>query len=389
LVRDPPYTNFCGGAGSTLYFRVFGTGREFLFDWPAVQATALLHDEGDYTGPPDTVTKHSKTAEDSLKEKFRRTELATSAASWRDGGLRVGIGDDAALFRPRVGYETILTCDWFLEGTHFLADRHPVDSVAWKCLARAVSDIAAMGGKPSCFLLSLALPGNRTGAWLEKFLAGLKKVSRTLRCPIAGGDTTQRKEILINVTVIGECPHGAAVLRNGASAGDALFVTGCLGGAEYGLRLVKASRGSLDSRDQRLQKHLYPLPRLAAGAWLRKHHYATSMIDLSDGLSTDLPRLCEASGVGARVQRETLPCVRIANIGDRKKFSPIELALHGGDEYELLFTVAPKNVMRIPKSIGRLPITRIGEITSQKRVVLLRERAPIEILKNKGWDPFR
>ncbi len=109
-------------------------------------------------------------------------------------GLRLGIGDDAALYVARSGYETILTCDWFLEGTHFLRDRHPADSVGWKSLARAASDIAAMGGVPRCFLLSLALPGELTGRWLSDFLGGLRRASRKLQCPIAGGDTTRQDQ---------------------------------------------------------------------------------------------------------------------------------------------------------------------------------------------------
>src|SRR5947209_1161276 len=114
----------------------------------------------------------------------------------------LGIGDDAALFRPSAGHEMILTCDWFLEGTHFLVNKHPAESVGWKCLARAVSDISAMGGIPRCFLLSLALPKSRTGAWLDGFLRGLNRASKSLRCHLAGGDTTQRNEVLINITVI-------------------------------------------------------------------------------------------------------------------------------------------------------------------------------------------
>ncbi|HEX3118815.1 MAG TPA: AIR synthase related protein, partial [Candidatus Acidoferrum sp.] len=118
-------------------------------------------------------------------------------------GVRLGIGDDAALFVPRRGYETILTCDWFLEGTHFLRDKHPADSVGWKSLARAASDVAAMGGTPRCFLLSLALPEELTGRWLDDFLGGLRRAARKLRCVTAGGDTTRQSRALINVTVVG------------------------------------------------------------------------------------------------------------------------------------------------------------------------------------------
>src|SRR6267143_3562104 len=145
-------------------------------------------------------------------------------------GRAVGldIRDDAALFQPKSGRETLLTCDWFLEGTHFLRKKHPPDAVGWKCLARALSDVAAMGGVPRCFLLSLALPESHTGRWLDAFLGGLRRASRKFQCVLAGGDTTRRDEILINVTIVGEVPAGRSLLRSGARADDILYVSGRL-----------------------------------------------------------------------------------------------------------------------------------------------------------------
>ena len=314
--------------------------------------------------------------------------LGTISPDQRRTSLRVGIGDDAALWRPRVGYEAILTCDWFLQGTHFLAHRHPPEVVGYKCLARAVSDIAAMGGEPRCYLLSLALPDTHTEEWLRKFLKGLRKASRMLGCPIAGGDTTRRKEVLINITVQGEVPRGRAILRRGAHPGDAIFVTGRLGQAQYGLRLLLESLKRVSSVDPRLRKHFYPEPRLAVGLWLAAHGLASAMMDLSDGLSSDLIKLCHASGVGARIREHALPRVKIAG-KYASKFDATELALHGGDDYELLFTVARKNVPRIPHKIVGAPVTRIGEIVSKKQVVLEHKNGVAAELKNQGWDPFR
>src|SRR6266404_5775662 len=168
-----------------------------------------------------------KPLENELVQRIARAEVLHSMHQ-----LHLGIGDDAALLAARRGYETILTCDWFLEGSHFLRDKHPADSVGWKCLARAVSDIAAMGGQPRCFLLSLALPQAYTGPWLDKFLRGLRRAARKYCCFLAGGDTARRKEILINVTVVGEVREGQAVLRSGAKPGDVIFVSGRLGEAE-------------------------------------------------------------------------------------------------------------------------------------------------------------
>ena len=314
--------------------------------------------------------------------------LGTISPDKHKTSLRVGIGDDAALWRPRAGYETILTCDWFLEGTHFLANRHPPEVVGYKCLARAVSDIAAIGGEPRCYLLSLALPYTQTDEWLRKFLIGLRRASRMLGCPIAGGDTTCRKEILINIMVIGEVRRGRAILRSAAHPGDAIFVTGRLGEAQYGLRLLLESPKRVSTADKRLRKHFYPEPRLAVGSWLANHGLATAMMDLSDGLSSDLPRLCEASGVGAHINEQALPRVKIEG-KNAKKCDAAELALHGGDDYELLFTVARNNVGRIPHKIAGVPVTQIGEIVSEKRVVLERKNGVVTELKNQGWDPFR
>lgn len=336
--------------------------------------------------PGKSVKNKAKTNENSLIERISRIAEGPSKAHASQAALPLAIGDDAAIWRPRAGYETLLTCDWFLEGSHFLADRHPADSVGWKCLARAVSDIAAMGGTPRCFLLTLALPLAKTAAWLAKFLGGLARASRSLQCPIAGGDTTRQDKILINITVVGECKRGLAVLRSGARPGDAIFVTGRLGEAEYGLEMMRAKKAV---RYARLRKHLYPEPRLAIGDWLAQRRLATAMMDLSDGLSSDLPKLCAASGCGARIEAAHLPCVRIDN-REKRSWNPTQLALHGGDDYELLFTVAQRNLARIPKAIGRGELTPIGVITPEAGIRLVAADGGREsLLQNRGWDPFR
>lgn len=330
-----------------------------------------------------------KMTEQTILEFISRSRSKADLGRACAAGLQVGIGDDAAVWCPRPGHETILTCDWFLDGTHFLADRHPAHSLGWKSLVRAASDIAAVGGEPRCFLLSLALPEKHVGRWLADFLEGLRDAARAMRCSIAGGDTTKRAEILINVTVIGECLLGRTIVRSGARAGDAIFVTGRLGEAEYGLRLIQSSRKKVDLADARLRKHLYPAARLEAGALLARRRLATAMMDLSDGLSSDLPRLCAASGTGAHIDEKRIPRVRIAKSDLRRGFDASQLALHGGDDYELLFTVAKRNVARMPRAVGRLAITQIGEITSQRKILLSDEHGNTYPLENKGWDPFR
>ena len=297
--------------------------------------------------------------------------------------LPLGLGDDAALWSPTAGYGTILTCDWFLEGSHFLRDKHPADAVGWKCLARAASDIAAMGGKPRCYLLSLALPGVLSGRWLSEFLHGLGRASRALRCGLAGGDTTRNATVLVSVTVVGEVHLKRAVLRKGAKSGDAIYVSGTLGEADLGLQLLRRRRGMARPSNAALRRHLYPEPRLALGQWLAERQIATAMMDLSDGLSTDLPRLCETSGVGARIEANSLPLTSLAAAREARR-----LALHGGDDYELLFTVSKQDAARLPRAFGRLALTRIGEITRDKKIVL-ETNGRVETLQPGGWDPFR
>jgi len=334
------------------------------------------------------MTAHiGSTSEDTVLSRIERV-FRTKTSSSR-GYLSLSIGDDAALFKPKNACETILTCDWFLEGTHFLRDKHPADSIGWKCLARAISDIAAMGGVPRCFLLSLALPEPQTGRWLDQFLGGLHRASRKFLCVLAGGDTTKREEILINITVVGEVRAGQALRRSGAKRGDIIYVSGKLGEAEAGLERLRRASGSANRNDLRLKKHLYPEPRLALGEWLAKKKITTAVMDLSDGLSTDLPRLCKASGVGARIDAQQIPGLPRTTTKSESTFDPLQLALHGGDDYELLFT-APRNKTKfIPKSFRGLPLTAIGEITSVRKILLKDEDGREQPLKPGGWDPFR
>lgn len=336
-------------------------------------------------------TKHlsGKRPERGEADLLDRIERIVSPAGIRNSRLRVAIGDDAALFKGTAGYDQILTCDWFLEGTHFVRDLHPPDAVGWKCLARAVSDVAAMGGIPRCFLLSLALPASHTDHWLDQFLRGLRRAASRFECVLAGGDTTRSNDILINVTVIGEVQAGKGALRSGARPGDVLFTSGRLGEAELGLRLLRKSKRLADGRNPLLRKHLYPEPRLALGRWLAEKVLASAMMDLSDGLSTDLPRLCAASGVGARLEGTKIPGARVPMSVRGRADDPLNLALHGGDDYELLFTVPPRKLKQIPRSFHGLPLHSIGEITRRQEVVLIGEDAGEVLLPNRGWDPFR
>jgi len=326
--------------------------------------------------------------EDSI---LRKIADSSRSSQGRGAGqpVALGIGDDAALLRPKPGHQIVLTCDWFLEGTHFLREKHPPDAVGWKCLARAVSDVAAMGGAPRCFLLSLALPETHTGQWLDLFLGGLRRASGKFQCALAGGDTTRRDETLINITVVGEVRAGSAVLRSGARADDILYVSGRLGEAELGLQIVRRTKGAVSKDNPLTRKHLYPEPRLALGQWLSKKGLATAMMDLSDGLSSDLPRLCAASAVGARLEKAKIPRVKSPDLALKHGRDPLQLALHGGDDYELLFTVPPRKAKLLPKSFRGVALTPIGKITRNRKLLVLEKNGRASQFTPGGWDPFR
>jgi thiamine-monophosphate kinase len=307
--------------------------------------------------------------------------------------LRLGIGDDAAIVVPGRNTEWVLSCDAFLEGVHFLGERHAPDSVGYKSLARATSDLAAMGATPRLFLLTLALPMSRTGAWLDGFLRGMGRAARSLGMRLAGGDTTSASSVSISITVLGKIASGRAVRRSGARPGDVIYVSGTLGRAELGLKLIQKGFGGGRRLRRLLRPHLYPQIRLELGVWLARRRVASAMMDLSDGLSTDLARLCAASGVGARLDADRIPRIAptllMAGPLARLRIDPLQLALHGGEDYELLFTVSPHRIKSLRNAPGFRQLSAIGEITREKSIILITPGGSAKPLAPRGWDPFR
>jgi thiamine-monophosphate kinase len=304
------------------------------------------------------------------------------------GELRMGIGDDAAVWRPPGQSEWVLTTDGFLENVHFLASAHPPEVVGYKALARATSDVAAMGASPRLFLLTLALPTHRAGDWLDRMLTGMARLARKHRMRLAGGDTLRNATVALSLTVFGAVARGRAVLRQGARPGDAIYVSGTLGAAQLGLELVL--RGLYHERRWRslLAPHFYPPLRVRLGEVLARRRLVSAMIDLSDGLSTDLGHLCRASGAGARIELSRLPAVRVPAALARHGFAAQPLALNGGEDYELLFTVPARLAEKMPATLGGVRLTRIGEITRGKNMVL-ETPAGEQPLEPGGWDHFR
>ncbi len=335
---------------------------------------------------------------DRESEVIRRIARAIQARGAGRGGLRLGIGDDAAVIKAGGRTDWVISCDVFLEGVHFVGEKHPPDSVGYKSLARAASDLVAMGAVPRMFLLTLALPARRSGAWLDRFLEGMSRAARELGMCLIGGDTSRSPTVSISITVLGEVVEGRAVRRSGARPGDIIYVSGRLGRAQLGLELVNHSgprelRKLIKDQSRLMQPHLYPKIPVALGAWLGKQRVASAMMDISDGLSTDLARLCTASGVGARLWAERIPCVVIpggvAKQLGKLKSDPLEMALNGGDDYELLFTVPPRRAKRLQGAPGFREIAAIGEIERGKQIVLTDADGRARGLKPGGWDSFR
>ncbi len=300
----------------------------------------------------------------------------------------LGPGDDAAVIASHRGRQLVVSCDSCFEKTHFLVDLHPPAAVGYKALARAVSDLAAMGATPRFYLLALALPPSRAGKWLDGMLAGMADAAKRLGTTLLGGDTSAQSTICLSLTVMGEIGKGLAVRRSGARAGDVLFVSGVPGQARLGLELLRRGAGHQRKARLPLRHHFFPEPRVELGRWLAQHRLASAMIDLSDGLSTDLHNLCRASGVGARVDACRIPRVSVP-VMPGPRLDVLQLALHGGDDYELLFAVPPRLAHRIPARFRGLRLTRIGEITKQLAIVLQDEQGRSKPLRSAGWDPFR
>lgn len=284
--------------------------------------------------------------------------------------LVTGIGDDTAILRPPSGHELLITTDFSLENVHFRRDWHPPESVGHRCLTRGLSDIAAMGGQPMAAFLSLALPSDVAQSWVDRFLSGLLKLAQRFQVPLAGGDTAQSPDgVLADIMVLGSVPRRRAILRSGARPGDRIYVTGRLG--ESAAEIRKRYAGGKSRKPP--GRFLYPEPRLAVGQRLRG--LASAMIDISDGISTDLAHICEESGVGAVIRPSQIPVAANAALED---------ALYGGDDYELLFTSAK----RIPKGIAGISVTEVGLIAKEPGVWLDYERGRKKRLKSKGWEHF-
>jgi thiamine-monophosphate kinase len=318
-------------------------------------------------------------------------------------GLVRGIGDDAAVFKALAGSDVVISTDLLVEDVDFRLATTRADLLGHKALAVSLSDIAAMGARPRWALLSI---GVTEAVWnsgfLDSFYNGFFQLAARYGVTLIGGDLSRSPDkVVIDSILIGETPKAGAVFRAGAQPGDHIFVTGFLGDAAAGLRLIErgaqlqqpsqeAKTDEARRLDYLLRRQLQPEPRVGWGLLLGKQQLATAMIDISDGLSSDLHHLCTESKVGALIDAASVPIdPLVTELTGRRALDPLMLALHGGEDFELLFTVKPELVSKLPKRVDGISLTRIGEIKDESHGVLISEGPRTWNLEPGGWEHFK
>ena len=295
----------------------------------------------------------------------------------------LGIGDDCAVI-PAGESEFIYSTDMLMEGVHFLRDAASPEDIGWKSLAVNLSDIAAMGGTPIATFLSIALPKDAQGEWAERFIAGYAELSRKFNVPLLGGDTTSSlRDIAINVGVLGRAPLGNSVKRSGASVGHGIYVTGNLGDSAGGLQAILNNWDKTPEVESLIQSHIKPFPRIDEGQALMNTGLIGAMMDISDGIASDLRHILKASDVGAEVHLDRIPMSdKLKWACDRYGMNAYELAVGGGEDYELLFT-APAGI----EDLVDFTIYRIGEIVTGNSLIWMENGNAVDF-DVKGFNHF-
>ncbi len=308
-------------------------------------------------------------------------------------GLAVSLGDDAALLDAEPGRQFVVTTDMLVEGIHFRHEWSDPYSIGWKAAAANLSDIAAMGADPSFAFLSLAFPPRETVEGMERLLDGFTDCLNRYGARLAGGDTNAAPvHLIVSVTLMGRVPAGRALLRHGARVGDALLVTGTLGDAAAGLALLGEhglARAEKKGRDLVLA-HRRPMPRVIAGRAARETGKVHAAMDISDGMAADLPKLCAASGVGARVDIAHLPVSdALRQAAKDMGRDPLDFALDGGEDYELLLAVPPQDAKSVQAAIEDtgMACVVVGEVI-KSGLRLLTPDGERDLPARGGWDHF-
>ncbi len=314
-----------------------------------------------------------------------------------DVGAQVvcGIGDDCAVIRPAPETDLVWTTDTQEEGVHFRREWSSAADIGWRCLAVNVSDIAAMGALPLGALVALSLPATLDVGFVDALYEGMYALACEYGCPIIGGNVSKASGTLtVTITVLGQVPAGQSIYRSGAQVNDEIWVTGTLGGAKAGLEALLAPHAvtALDL-DAVLQRYRRPRPRLQEAQYLRQHATLHSLLDMSDGLSSDLTHICEASGVGAQLHAEHIPLHDgVRQVASTLGADPLVYALHGGEDFELCLTASPGQIEPLQQPFERqfhCALTRIGTIQAGVGVTLYRADGTQQLLQARGYDHFQ
>jgi thiamine-monophosphate kinase len=316
--------------------------------------------------------------------------------SGRAPGVVVGVGDDAAVLDPRP-HPGVLTTDMLVEGVHFEMGATSAHDLGHKALTVNVSDVAAMGGSPRFAVACVGVPPRLEASWVMELYGGMRQAANDYGMALVGGDTSRADKVILSVTVLGEVGSGRHVTRAGAKPGDALVVTGALGGSAGGLRVAQAQHNrqseALSSPWGRslVARHERPVARVGEGQALAAAG-ATAMLDVSDGLAIDLARICEESSCGARVRLADVPLADgLEELGKLMDIEPLDLALHGGEDYELLAALPKEAVGPVREALKErfdTPLTEIGEIAPERGLVAVSDDGSEDPLEPKGWDHF-
>ncbi len=299
-----------------------------------------------------------------------------------------GIGDDAAALRSPTGRLQLVTTDMLVEDVHFRTSTTEPFQLGWKSLAVNISDIAAMGGEPTYAFVSIGLPRETTVEFVDELYSGMRKAAEAYSVDIVGGDTVSAPQLIINVALLGEVEEENLILRSGAKAGNALVVTGDLGGSGAGLAILEH-----DLPIEGTEKHLVPVPRVREGRLLAKSGYVTSMIDISDGLASEVHHICEESGTGAEIYMRKIPLSEnVRRVAEYTRKPPYEFALFGGEDYELLFTCQSDKVSLLTKDVlenCNTPLTTVGRIVETSGSITIADASGrIVPLTPRGYNHF-
>lgn len=305
-----------------------------------------------------------------------------------------GIGDDCAVFGPSSGRVLLFTTDMLVEDIHFLKSKMTPYQLGWKSIAVNLSDIAAMGGRPLILLISLAIPAEMDVEIIQDLYKGMKDICEHHKVNIVGGDTVASPDkLVINVSLIGDAKENEVLYRSGARPGDSIYLTGNVGDSFAGLKILKKEISSPESiKNHFIKIHNEPKPLIETGMAIAASGFANAMIDVSDGLLSDLGHICKESGVGALLFRSKIPLSsELKLLASRVKFNPLDLALSGGEDYILLLTVPEANIKDfeiVCKDKGLLPLYLIGEIKEEKGIRMVNDNGSIEEISMRGFNHF-